>query len=428
MRAGRIVALVAALSGTASADPLDEFGFGPRAAATAGATSATAIGADAAHVNPAGVALAPHPAVLLGYGYGAMQLDINGRDADVLDAHGTSVGLALPLEVGHGVRAAFGLALYLPDQFLARIQLIPPTEPHFVRLDNDPHRLVADPVVSLRLGRWIAVGAGASLLADARGSGINFNVGVVSGEKVGESALDAKLPLRTAPLAGVLIAPDERVRAGLSYRGELSLDIALDILANVDVAGVVTGDALVTVRAANYFTPQQIAAGVAADITDELTASAQLTWADWSAAPSGVADLRVLVALDVAPPLVQTDVPPAAFEDTITPRVGAEYTLRGARTHVAVRGGYAYLPSPVPAQTGLTSFADNDRHVVAAGVGVTLADWKPILTRPIELGVGLQWHHLTKQLTVKDARDFPGEAFSSAGNILHATTSMTVNF
>lgn len=428
MRCGLIaVALVLATS-RAGADPLDEFGFGPRAAATAGATAVTAVGADAAHLNPAGVALAPHPSVLLGYGYGAMQLDINNRDAEVLDAHGTSLGLALPLELGRGVRAAFGLALYLPDQFLARIQLIPPTEPHFVRLDNDPHRLVADPVLSVRFGRWLALGAGASLLADARGSGISFNVGVVSGEKVGESALDAKLPLRTAPLVGVMIAPDERVRAGLSYRGELSLDIALDILANVDVAGVVSGDALVSVRAANYFTPRQVVAGIAGEITEELTASAQLTWADWSAAPSGVADLRVLVALDVAPPLVQTDVPPAEFTDTITPRFGLEYTLRGARTHYAVRGGYAYLPSPVPEQTGLTSFADNDRHLLAAGLGVTLADWKPILTRPIELGVGLQWHQLRKQLTVKDARDFPGEAFSSGGTIFHATTSMTVSF
>ncbi|HUH02618.1 MAG TPA: outer membrane protein transport protein [Kofleriaceae bacterium] len=428
MRGLLILVGLALAPGTATADPLDEFGFGTRAAATAGSSSATAIGADAAHVNPAGVALAPHPAVLFGYGYGAMQLDINGRDAEVLDAHGTSLGMALPLELGSGVRAAFGLALYLPDQFLARIQLIPPTEPHFVRLDNDPHRLVADPVVSLRLGRWLAIGAGASLLADARGSGINFNVGVVSGEKVGESALDVKLPLRTAPLVGVLIAPEERVRAGLSFRGELALDIALDILANVDVAGVVSGDALISVRAVNYFTPRQVVAGIAADVTESLTASAQLGWADWSAAPSGVADLRVLVALDVAPPLVQTDVPPALFTDTITPRLGAEYTMRGARTDLAVRAGYAYLPSPVPEQTGLTSFADNDRHLLAAGVGVTLADWQPILTRPIELGLAVQWHNLRKQLTVKDARDFPGEAFSSGGNIVHATTSMTVSF
>lgn len=428
MRCSPMLLALVALAGTATADPLDEFGFGPRAAATAGSSSVTAFGADAAHVNPAGVALAPHPAVLIGYSYGAMRLDINGRDADVLDAHGTSLGMALPVKLGRGVRAAFGLALYLPDQFLARLQIIPPTEPHFVRLDNDPHRLVADPVISLRLGRWLAIGAGASLLADARGNGISFNVGVVSGEKVGESALDVKLPLRTAPLVGVMVGPEERVRAGLSFRGELSLDIALDILANVDVAGVVSGDALISVRAVNYFTPRQVVAGVAADVTENLTASAQLAWADWSAAPSGVADLRVLVALDVAPPLVQTDVPPAEFTDTITPRFGAEYTVRGARTDVAVRAGYAYLPSPVPAQTGLTSFADNDRHVLAAGLGVTLADWQPILTRPIELGVALQWHNLRKQLTVKDARDFPGEAFSSGGNIVHATTSMTVSF
>jgi long-subunit fatty acid transport protein len=191
---------------------------------------------------------------------------------------------------------------------------------------------------------------------------------------------------------------------------------------------VVTGDTLVTARATNYFTPHKFVGGLAVDALPNLTIGGELTWSNWAAYPSGVADIRALVALDITPPLVQTDVPPAEFTNTLGGRLGAEYVLGGKRTHYALRGGYAYIPSPVPEQTGLTSFADNDRHVVSLGFGIDLADWKPILTRPIELSVALQWHHLQSKLTVKDASQFPGEAFSSGGDIFHLGSSMTVNF
>jgi len=428
-RRGRMAVLAAlvSLASPASADPLDEFGMGSRVAGMGGAAVAAADGAEAAHGNPAGVAAGRFPEVLLGYGWGAMQLRIDGRDADVLDAHGTTLGLALPIQVGR-LRPAFGLALYLPDQFLARIQLMPPTDPHFIRLDNDPHRTVVEPVMSLAIGDQLSIGAGASLLADARGKGITFNVGVVAGDKVGESALDARLPIRAAPLLGLRWLPHPRVRTGLAYRGQVSLDVALDILANVDVAGVVTGDALITVRAVNYFTPRQVSAGFAIDALPDLTLTGDVTWKDWSAYPTGVADLRVLVALDVTPPLVQTDVPPAGFHDVIEARTGAEYRRRGRRTDWALRGGLAWLPSPVPAQTGLTSFADNDRFAASLGGGLTLADWSPLLTRPIDLAVALQWQHLARRVTVKEATQFPGEAFSSAGDVFHLGGSMTVRF
>lgn len=430
----RVAALaVAAAVGLAGpragrADPLDEFGFGSRAAGLAGAEVANARGVEAAHYNPAGLALAEHPEVLAGYGYGAMQLSIDGRDSQVLNAHGASLGLGLPFRLGRSLTAAVGVALYLPDQFIARVQLIPPTEPHFILLDNDPHRIVIEPVTSLRIGRYLALGLGASMFADAAGDGVNFNVGVVSGEKVGESAIDFGLPIKGTPLVGVLVTPTPAVRIGATYRGQLSLDLALDILANVSVAGVVTGDALIALRATNYFTPQRVTGGVAVDLMPDLTVSGELTWANWAAYPMGIADLRVLVALDITPPLVQTDNPPPDFDNTLSGRLGIEYRHPTGSTEYALRAGYAYLPSPVPEQVGLTSFADNDRHVLSLGLGTTLVDWRPLLTRPIELALAFQWHHLVRRLTVKDAAQFPGEAFSSAGDIFHLGTSATIHF
>jgi len=420
------IALVATAT-PARADALDEFGFGARASGMAGAYTAAAAGVDAAHYNPGAVPLAPHPAVLAGYGYGAMQLDLNGDDAPVLDVSGGSIGLVLPFHFDTA-SIAFGLSLYLPDRYMARIQLVPATEPHFGLLDNDPSRIVVEPVFAARIGRYISFGGGVSLLADAAGNGITFNVGVVSGDKVGQAAIDVSMPMRTAPLAGLLVTPNERTRIGVIYRGELSLDLALDILANVDVANVVTGDALVTVRATNYFTPQKVAGGIAVDVLPDLTLAGDLQWNDWSAHPGLVPDLRVLVNLDTAPPLVQSDIPAPTFEDTFTARVGAEWRLSSGSTDYAIRTGYAYVPSPVLDQTGVTSVADNDRHVLALGFGATLARWKPILKRPVGFDVAAQWHHLSSRLTSKDAMTYPGPAFSSGGDIFYLGTTMKVDF
>ncbi len=424
--AAAAVAVVVA-AGTAAADPLDEFGFGAAAAATAGARTATATGPEAAHHNPAGVALGIHPAVLVGWGYGAMRLSINGRDARVLDAHGTTMGLAVPVALGGGWTLGTGIALYLPDQFLARLQLIPNNEPHFALLDNDPHRAVVEPVTAVAYGDKLALGVGASVLANARSKKIVFDVGVVAGEKVGEAELDVELPVRLAPLIGLWARPHPRVRAGLTYRGQLALDIALDILANVQIAGVVTGDVLVSLRASNYFTPARFGGGVAIDVLPELTLEADLTINRWSAYPAA-ADLAVLIALDIAPPLVSTSLPVPAFTDTVDGKLGVEYRRPGRRTDVAVRAGGAWRPTPVPPQIGLTSWADGDRLLLTAGVGVTLADWAPILTRPIDLDLALQWQHVARQLTQKHIETVPGEAFSSGGNILHAGVSATVRF
>jgi long-subunit fatty acid transport protein len=410
----------------AGADPLELFGFGARQAALAGATTADAQGAAAAHQNPAAIADVERAEVVLGWGYGGFRLELDGQDAGVLDAHGADLGIALPIGRGR-VRHGFGVALHLPDQFIARIQLIPASDAHYVLLDNDPHRIVIEPVYAFGIGP-LAIGAGVSLLADAAGNGITFDVGVRGGEKVGESALDVALPTRAAPLVGVRYTPSRRVRLGASWRGELGLGLKLDILANVDVAGVVSGDALIALRALNYYTPERLSAGVAVALTPTLRASGEVTWQRWSEFEGGVPDLKVLVALGVSPPLVSTLFPEDRFHDTVTPRLGLEWQDELGPIDLAVRTGYAYVPSPVPAQTGLTSFADGDRHVLGLGAGVTLRAFAPILTRPIGFDVGLQWHHLRARLTIKDQTMFPGRTFSSSGDIVRGVATMTVQF
>ena len=133
----RAAFLLLLIASVARANALDTFGFGPRSAAMAGAVTADARGQAAAFHNPAGVALGRDAEIALSYSYAGMALRINGADANVTTPRGTSLGVALPARLGP-FTAAVGLALYLPDQFIARIQLVPATEPHFVQGRSSP--------------------------------------------------------------------------------------------------------------------------------------------------------------------------------------------------------------------------------------------------------------------------------------------------
>jgi hypothetical protein len=330
------------------------------------------------------------------------------------------MGLAIPIELG-GVRVAGGVAVYLPDQFLARIQLTPISEPSFVRFATQQQRIVVEPVAAIDLGD-LAIGAGASLLADARSRDLTFDVGGTASKHSGTASLDLALPLRAAPLVGVWWRALPDLELAATFRGELSLDLALDIRANVDVPGVVSGDAIVSLRSASYYTPMRGALAAAYRPSAETVYTAELGFERWHALGSGAPDLKIAIDLDVAPPLVASLQPPAHFHDIPTVRLGTERTYG----RWALRGGLAWLPSPVPAQTGITSFADGDRYVLAAGVGRRVtSSW---LAEPIELDVGIVAQHVAHALVVKDVALQPGGAFSSGGDIVQGSASARVRF
>jgi hypothetical protein len=411
----------------ARANAPDTFGFGPRIAGLAGAGTAEARGQAAAFHNPAGVALSDDVELALAYSYGGMALRIDGKDANVTTARGTSIGVGLPARLGP-ITAAFGLAIYLPDQFIARIQLVPATEPHFALLDNNLQHVVAQPVVALRFGHALAIGAGASILADAGGNGVTFDVGVSSGDKVGQAALDVKLPIRAAPVVGVTVMPRRWLRVSAVYRGELDLKLSLDIVTHVNLPGAISGDTLISLVALNFYTPHSVSGAVAVDL-GALTLTAQLDWLKWSSFGAALPKLDVTIGLAIAPPLVTPAFPTVRFDDQYIPRLGAELrrTL-SAHLDAAARLGYAFIPSPVRPQTGLTSFADNDRHVIALGVGVSLRELVHFLPKPLALDAALQLQQLEPRATAKDPRVTASPGFTSSGTIVLVTAGLEAHF
>jgi long-subunit fatty acid transport protein len=179
----------------------------------------------------------------------------------------------------------------------------------------------------------------------------------------------------------------------------------------------------VTLRSTSFFTPMRAAISAAYRLRPDLLVTADVAWEHWSALGSGVPDLRVLLALDIAPPLVDPMAVPSSFHDIVIPRVGVQW-IRGSR---ALRAGAAYLPSPVKPQTGITSFADGDRTLATAGVGWRVAP-NAVLSRPIDLDVAAAWLHIFHELVRKQDALAPGGAFASGGDVFQLSASATVRF
>lgn len=431
MTAVRALLLLVVAPSSALANPIDLLGFGARLPALGNAAVATGDAASSSFTNPGACAAAPSTSLGIGYGWASVRLRRNDRDLGLPDAHGVDVGgcIAIPAP---WVRLGVSTGFHMPDQWIARIALEPASRPRFFLWDNRPHRVAFDVAASLRLGTILALGGGATFLADGAGNGIDFRVGLRSGQVIAESALDVELPMRAAPVLGLLVTPRDDVRFGLRYSGELSLDLRLDVLAQVNVPGTpIGGDTLISVRGIDLYTPEQAAAGVSVGPWAGWTISTELAWSRWSALEQVASDVALAVKIGISPSLLQLRTPSPGFSDTLSPRIGVERTLALApHAALALRGGYRYEPTPVPEQTGLTSLMDANRHVIGLGAGLrlepTCAGRPHPVVRAWTLDASLVWNHLSHRETRKDDPASPGGDFTVSGEVLAAALFMGV--
>jgi hypothetical protein len=101
----------------------------------------------------------------------------------------------------------------------------------------------------------------------------------------------------------------------------------------------------------------------------------------------------------------------------VVPRIGLEARLSPKPwLGVDLRGGAAFEPTPYPRQTGATSLADNDKWVLAAGVGIELRDLRGVVRGPLRLDLYAQAHLLRDRLHPKEDPLGPTPTFRSGGS------------
>jgi long-chain fatty acid transport protein len=427
-----------AVPSAARADAPDLFGVTARESATANASAPTSAGYVAAYQNPATAALVETTTLGIGYGAGIPRLRLNGQPADLLAPRGLDLGMVVPFRLGREMVLSVAVGLYIPDSLLARIHLVPATEPRFALLENYPDRIVVSAAVGLRPVRWMSIGVGVQFLADVAGDGITFDLGVSGKNRQSTAQLDISLPLRVTPLVGLWFLPHDRVRVGVDYRGAIDLRLQLAVKANLNIANVYTGDAHINLTGEDYYTPRRVSGGLAVDVLRDLTAYAQVVWWGWSGLPRTSADLTVQANLGLQIPLVSAVLGAPQLHDTVSPRMGLEWRRRlkspgeatwaPAGLQLAVRGGYAFEPTPVPDQRAAASLVDNNRHVVATGAGLSYRPPGAVLSEPLSLDASFQWHHLQGRDLTKPDLGLPGARLRSSGELFHVAATLMVRF
>jgi long-chain fatty acid transport protein len=358
--AARLLALGALLEGAAQVTParasgFDLFGFGARSSGLAGAGAALADGYDACYENPSGLAAAHTRRLTLGYYYGHFGLDVSGVSHAVDDANAVVLGGVVPLPLRGALRdrVALGFGFYSPIGLVTRAHVTEPDEPLFLVLEDRAQVVGVQLAAAVRILPQLDVGAGVLVLAALMG---DVFISADSSGRIGARS-EQQLVADFAPLVGVTAHLDVGDIA-LVYRGvsEAAYDV---VISNDLVEQLPIGLPELRIHGVAQYDPRQVTLEGAWHTLPRVRVVTSITWRRWSDYPG----------LAQPPSRNSTPVRHADMSDTFTGRLAAERLLG---EHAVLRLGYAYEPSPVGARpNALPTEIDNDRHVVAIGLGWT---------------------------------------------------------
>jgi len=353
---------LAGLVSTAGATPSGLYGVGPRSTALVGGGTSLPLGPASTLVNPG--ELAQSQGKELSFGLCATDFALSYATAqgtqpvDAELAKAVMIGVVAPLMPAdpEGFRAALGLFAQTPPDYLVRAHAPLPEDPGFPLLVERASAL--DLGVALGVGfRQFSFGAGVEVLAALRGKQAVGTSAVPSG--VGTELFPA-----WAPVLGFGVDLGRFGQLGVSFRSVLRADFEVAVpaprladlieIAPLNVSGVAHYEPLkLDAELSRAFGPVRLVLGG--------------RYERWSDFPGWVGPTVV------CPPGVACgtpEPPPSGYSDVFTPRLGVEGTLDARPVELALRGGYSFVPTPVPEQSGASNTFDAARHALAVGYRV----------------------------------------------------------
>jgi long-chain fatty acid transport protein len=380
----RSFALAAAAATTlclrdASGSPQDLYGYGARSVSMGGSGVAISDDYSSVYTNPANLTRTRRATLTIGYQGGGFQLWTRRADGPAAHApmditRGLLLGIAIPIPLPRPLddRLTFGVGLHLPTDVIGRNLILRPETPQVLLLENRSQGISLQGGLGVRLPGGFRIGGGAAALA-----ALSANL-VIANDSSGNISwrIDDRLVTSYAPVGG--ISWERRgFRIGATVRaalvGALRVRIeAHDLGINLppfNLSGVAAYD------------PWQVAFE-AGWVNERWAFALGATFKRWSEYPGPLE-----ATTENSPPP-----PPPEFHDTVVIRAGAEHRWVRGRSAIALRGGYAYDPTPVPLSTGApymlrdqngtmtrettvpfnpSNYLDNDRHVLTLGTAIS---------------------------------------------------------
>ena len=458
------------LATLACATEPDMLGFGGKSMGSGGGGVAMVEDGTAAWLNPGGLSRIRRPTMALG---GLVGFDrfkevpdvwwdtnrdgvVDERDDPLEWSTDVQNISGFQLHVGRNVggKFGFGLMAWLPAKRLYRLSTIEPDLPTYVFYENRPQRYV----LAAGVGGEIVRGVNVGLSIDSQSRAVfnlygtlDASVAAPEDDDASTSALitdvnidvhDLELDLRYSilPVVGVQLEAGRWVDEldglviGASYRPGQAVIVKadLDIQTNVSVQDVGDLDPFVVgsiVRGQaelyDHYIPPRLALGVAYRTDEVFSAYLDATWMDWRKARFQVTQLA---SIDITAPLADFDeavtdgnVYQAELASTWTIRTGLDLKLPEVPLdndweylRVSVRGGFAYVPTPLRAQSNNAAFLDADRIQVTLGAGVEFHDPFELVDAPVWFDLYGQVHQLGST-TLPRQSDVPRAGFPVQG-------------
>jgi hypothetical protein len=333
-----------------------------QSAAMADAVTARPGNAGTLVTNPAGLADLKEAQIVAGaHGdFVSQWIQRTGDPASVDRSRGFGGGsfaAATPLPGPRFIRHfGFGVALDVPAQYLLHLHI--PTrsdEPTSPIYDGRPDKISAAFALGYRIIPGLELGVGFAISPTltlptlvqyqaGRAPNVNDNV---------EVRIDSSLDLAVVPFVGLRAQPWDWLGLALVFRdAQISRATGTQTTA---AGGILAPDSISFFQ---MWEPSTVVAGASFTPIKRLTLSLDVTWRKWS-------DFRT--GFD------ETLAPPYAFNDTLSIASGIEAKISKA---TYVRGGIGFEPTPIPAQTGVTTYLGANAIIAALGVGVDFRELK----------------------------------------------------
>jgi long-chain fatty acid transport protein len=394
MRIGRVLAFLVVLLFSATSAMAGGFRLpeaGAKAMGMGFAFTAQANDPSAIYFNPAGIVQLEGNNAMVGVTYikanggtftgttpltGGLSVSETQKDLDFFVPNAFFTRRASPnFAYGVGIFAPFGTGQEYENRntsiFRSQITKI------------DLMTLVVNPTVAWKVNEVLSVGAG-----------IDFMYGKAELQKAGVVNIGSPLNIFQLDLDGdgtawgynfgVLLTPTKQWKIGAAYRSKFDLEIEDGDVKIFDINGTVPfvpnpapppaafsaaqifgGTSFNTKGSTTLHIPATLDLGVAY-ILDRLTLEVDASWTFWHSWKSLDIDLRDNGLL------LPDSTTPKNWDDVVAIYIGGEYRVTDP---LALRLGFRWDPTPVPAETMGPELPDSDKLYYSAGAGYKVNNW-----------------------------------------------------
>ncbi|MDZ4678075.1 MAG: outer membrane protein transport protein [Oligoflexia bacterium] len=408
----------------ANASLWNQYGYGARNIALGNSTASLPTDAFSQAYNPALMAFQTKPLFSMGL-QGAVhrfepikqvlvdRTDLGGASnqvsdvsTNVPDVFSLTLGLQSPLSKSERP-FHLGATLSAPVQNLMLVDTQDAYLPQYVMYLSDSQRLTSGFSLATKFSDRFALGVGVNAYLV---QGTSARTRLIAG---GNSSARIKMEITPglAPTAGMIFIPGENPKEnpwkfGLSYLAKQESRSKVDFTNTISL--LAPADLIMTGKNTLYYDPETFILAVSRkDESDSISFSAN--WEKWG----GYEGTAMVLQFTTFTGSFRQVLPPMKYNDIITLHSGYEHRFE----NFDLRLGYAFLPTPVPDQSGENNALDTDKHQGFLGAGKSFD--VGFLDNPLQLDLCGFAHYLVPKDVRKTVSTFIGAPGYKIGGMIY---------